>query len=70
MFAVLRKRFAERHKHNWEQISEVTVESLSERFQGGLRNFPNMGTWMYERKTITRLRCECGKTKRVILAHP
>ena len=64
------KKIVKRHKHDWEKVSEVTVESIAERFQGGLGRFPNMGTWMYERKTVTHLECKCGKTKTIVFAHP
>lgn len=68
MNIALWEKFTNRHRHEWEKVSEVTVESFFERYQGTLRLL-NMGGWIFERKTVTFLRCKCGKTKRVIYAH-
>ena len=55
------------HKHDWEKVSEATIPSFFERFDGAAR-IPNAGNWMYERKHVVTMECKCGKIKKIIRA--
>ncbi len=54
-----------RHKHEWEKVSEATIPSFFERFDG-VGRVANIGNWFYERKHVVIMECKCGKIKRLI----
>ena len=56
-----------RHKHEWEKVSETMIPSFFERYDV-ISRLPNIGSWMYERKHVVIMECKCGKIKRIIRA--
>ena len=66
-FEAIGTTMLKRHKHEWEKVSEVTIPSFFERYDGAGR-IPTAGNWMFERKHVVVMECKCGKIKRLIKA--